>query len=218
MEERAAFLEDVRYRLEQAQTLHKRHYDKHHREVSYNVGDWALLRLHHRAPASLQQSVTGKLKPKFYGPYHVTEIINDVTVRLELPPHARLHDVFHVGILKKFNGPPPPTPPMLPPIHYGAVAPEPERAVRYRLAQGVRQVLVQWKSQSTASATWEDVEPFLARFPAFQLEDELNLEGGGRDVMWGMTYTRRQRARDIKRAAECAARAASAQEEATTSG
>jgi len=47
----------------------------------------------------------------------------------------------------------------------------------------VRQVLVQWKGESAASATWEDVEAFTAKYPAFQLEDELLLDGR-RDVMW----------------------------------
>jgi hypothetical protein len=133
-----------------------------------------------------------------------------VAVRLALPPQARLHDVFHVGVLKKLVGPPPTATPPLPPIHYGAVAPEPVRAIRTRLARGVRQVLVQWKGQSASSATWEAVEPFLSKFPSFQLEDELNLEGG-RDVMWGHTYTRRRRARDIRRAAERASNAVHAQ-------
>jgi hypothetical protein len=31
MEERDAFLADVRHRLEQAQAVQKKHYDKHHR-------------------------------------------------------------------------------------------------------------------------------------------------------------------------------------------
>ena len=92
------------------------------------------------------------------------------------------------------------------PIHYGAVALQPERAVRYRVARGVRQVLVQWTGQSAASSTWEDVDDFKAKFPRFQLEDELSLGGEG-DVMWGKTYTRRRRARDVRRAAERAARA-----------
>ena len=86
MEEREAFLTDVRYRLEQAQAVQKRHYDKQHRPVSYEVGDWALLRPRHRAPSSLPQSTTGKLKARFLGPYRVVELINDVAMRLELPP------------------------------------------------------------------------------------------------------------------------------------
>jgi hypothetical protein len=221
MEERAEFLADIRYRLEQAQTLQKKHYDKHHREVSYQVGDWALLRLRQCAAASLPQTTTGKLKPRYFGPYCVIELINDVAVRLALPPRARLHDIFHIGLLKKFHGTPPEAPPPLPPIHRGAAAPEPARAVRTRLARGVRQVLVQWKGESAASATWEDIEPFIAKYPAFQLEDELLLDGGG-DVMWGRTYTRRHRARDVRRAAERAARAEGvrrdAQDQATTGG
>ncbi|WVZ82312.1 hypothetical protein U9M48_029587 [Paspalum notatum var. saurae] len=129
----------------------------------------------------------GKLKPPFFGPYHVTELINEVAVRLALPPRARIHDVFHVGLLKKFQGTPPVDPPPLPPLHHGAVAPEPERAVRFRLAGGVHQVLVQWKGESAASATWEDVEPFRAKYPGFQLEDELVLDGG-RYVMGGILW------------------------------
>ena len=208
MEDRDEFIADVRYRLEQAQAVQKRHYDKLHRPVSYKVGDWVLLRLRHRAAASLPQATSGKLKPRFFGPYRIVELINDVAVRLELPPRTRLHDVFHVGLLKQFVGVPPAAPPALPAIHHGAAVPEPERALRTRLARGVRQVLIRWKGEPVASATWEDVDSFVAKYPAFQLEDELVLEGG-RDVMWGQAYERRRRARDIRRATEAPRDAAS---------
>ena len=50
--------------------------------------------------------------------------------------------LFHVGVLKKLVGAPPATLPALPPIHHGAVVPEPLRVERARLARGVRQILV----------------------------------------------------------------------------
>jgi hypothetical protein len=177
MEEREAFLADVRYRLEQAQAVQKRHYDKQHRPVTYAVGDWALLRLRQRAPSSLPQQTSGKLKPRFLGPYRVIELINNVAVRLELPPQARIHDVFHVGTLKKFVGAPPSAPPPLPDIHHGAIFPEPARVERARLARGVQQVLIQWRGEPETSATWEDLDKFRATYLDFQLEDELDLEG-----------------------------------------
>ena len=135
------------------------------------MGDWVLLRLRHRPIASLDSS-TGKLKPRFFGPYQVTEVINAVAVRVALSARARLHDVFHVGLLKKWQGVPPATPPPLPVIHNGATVPEPERVERSRLARGVRQVLVRWKGEPLSSSTWEDWDTFRERFPAFQLEDE----------------------------------------------
>lgn len=61
------------------------------------------------------------------------------------------------------------------------------------LTRGVRQALIQWKGEPATSATWEDVDTFMDRYPTFQLEDELLVEGGGRDVMWGRTYTRKGR-------------------------
>jgi hypothetical protein len=206
MEEREEFLADVRHRLEQAQVVQKKYYDQGHRAVTYQVGEWVLLCLRHRSPASLNTDTTSKLKPRFYGPYRVLEIINEVAIRLKLPARARIHDVFHVGVLKKYQGTPPQATPPLPPLHHGAVTLEPARAVKNRIARGVRQVLIQWKDQSPASATWEDVDTFSAKFPTFQLEDELPLEER-RDVMYGHTYARRRRARDVRRAAERAARA-----------
>ena len=203
MEEREEFLADVRHRLEQAQAVQKKYYDQGHRAVTYQVGEWVLLRLRHRSPASLATDSTGKLKPRFYGPYRVLELINEVAVRLELPARARIHDVFHVGVLKKYHGTPPQVTPPLPPLHHGAVTLEPARAIRTRLNRGVRQVLVQWKDQSPASATWEDMDTFTDKFPTFQLEDELLLEER-RDVMYGHTYARRRRARDVRRAEQAA--------------
>jgi len=156
------------------------------------VGDWVWLRLRHRTPASLQGVTKGKLRPRFFGPYCVAAIVNDVAYRLELPPRARLHDVFHVGLLKKFVGTPSDAPPALPPVHHGATQPVPERASRARLARGVRQVLIHWQGEPAASTTWEDLEDFQERYPTFQLEDELLFQGG-RDVMWGKHYSRRAR-------------------------
>jgi len=167
MAAREELLADVRYRREQAQAVQKKFYDRLHRPVSYVVGDWVLLRLRQRAASSLPQASRGKLKARFVGPYQVTECINPVAVRLTLPPRAKLHDVFHVGLLKKFVGAPPATPPPLPTTHHGAVTPEPEEAVRYWLARGVRQVLIRWKGQSAADATWEDVADFRDKFPQF---------------------------------------------------
>jgi hypothetical protein len=135
---REEFLADVRYRLEQAQAVQKKFYDRMHRPVSYDVGDWVLLRLRQWAASSLPQAHKSKQKSRFIEPYQVTECINQVVVRLALPPRAKLHDVFHVGLLKKFVGTPPATPPPLPSTRHGAVTPEPEQAVRYRLAKGVR--------------------------------------------------------------------------------
>jgi hypothetical protein len=212
MAEREEFLEEVRLRLEQAQDVQKRFYDNKHREVSYSVGDWVLLRLRNRPVASMSLEAKGKLQARFFGPYCVTEVINPAAVRLALPPQAKIHDVFHVGLLKKWVGAPPTSTPALPAISRGAVLPEPERVVRSRLARGCKEVLVRWKGQPASAATWEDREEFVAKYPAFQLEDELVVEGG-RDVMYGIPYTRRRRARDIRRAAErAAARSSSAQE------
>ena len=43
-----------------------------------------------------------KLAPRFVGPFKIIEVLNEVTVRLQLPKNLRkVHNVFHVSMLKK---------------------------------------------------------------------------------------------------------------------
>ena len=45
-----------------------------------------------------------KLSPRFIGPYEVLERIGPVVYRLALPPElTKLHDVFHVSLLRKYR-------------------------------------------------------------------------------------------------------------------
>ena len=44
-----------------------------------------------------------KLSPRYMGPYEIVEIIGKVVYRLRLPPElAKIHDVIHVSMLRKY--------------------------------------------------------------------------------------------------------------------
>ena len=178
LRDRDEFLSEIRERLQIAQDVMKATQDKSRRELEFAVGDWVWLRLHHRSASGITPSSPSKLAPRFYGPFQIAARVGAVAYRLRLPETARVHDVFHVGLLKKFIGTPPTELIQLPPIVRGRVVPTPQRAVRARLNRGIRELLIQWKGSDPAEATWELLSSFVATYPEFQLEDELFLGVG----------------------------------------
>jgi len=163
--------------------------------VEFAVGDWVLLRLLHRPAQSLVPGKRSKLSPCFAGPYQVLERIGAVAYRLQLPDGARIHDVFHVGVLKPWRGTPPTILPALPPLRHGRLLLKPERALKAQLRRGTWLVLIKWTGLDESEATWEPIDDFKTRFPDFQLEDELFV-GEGTDVMVGKVYHRRDKSGD----------------------
>ena len=158
--------------------------------MEFAVGDWVWLRLLNRTTQSLLPAARKKLGPKYAGPFQVLERVGPVAYRLQLPENARIHDVFHVGVLKPFIGTPLATTPTLPLLQLGCTLQQPERVLRSSLHRGAWHILVQWAGMPAAEATWEPVDAFRATHPSFQLEDEL-FPKGGRDVMVGKQYHRR---------------------------
>ena len=98
------------------------------------------------------------------GPFKVTEVVGKVSYRLALPPEVRMHDVFHVSLLKPFKvsssfpNRPLPSSKHFVPGHAEIPFYEIEKFVGVRphpTKKRIRQFLVRWKNYSPADDTWE---------------------------------------------------------------
>jgi hypothetical protein len=91
----------IRDRLKIAQTRQKSYADSKRREVTYEVGDRAYLRVSPLRGVK-RFGVKGKLAPCFVAPFNVLAPKGEVAYELELPESlSAVHNMFHVSQLKK---------------------------------------------------------------------------------------------------------------------
>ena len=81
----------------------KSYVDLKRRDIAYEVGDKVFLKVSSWRKI-LQFAKKRKLSPRFIGSYEVLERIGPVAYLLALPPElAKLHNVFHVSMLRRFR-------------------------------------------------------------------------------------------------------------------
>lgn len=149
---------NAQHHIQKSQDRQTRYANKLRRDVQYSVGDLVLLSSDGlKLPSASDQAK--KFQAKFYGPYKVLEVMSDLTYKLDLPRHMRIHPVFHVSKLKLFHDDPrhPDKPePVL-------VSGQPEYFVRSILKHRpahlprhqAKSYLVEWEGYPLEDATWE---------------------------------------------------------------
>ncbi|XP_071921812.1 uncharacterized protein [Coffea arabica] len=161
----------IRQRLQTAQSQQKSYADHRRKDLECEIGDKVFLRV-----TPLKGKIKGgkgkKLQPRYIGPFGILQRIGKVAYRLELPASlSRIHDVFHVSLLKKYH--PDPTH-ILPPedIELDGFLAYEERLIRIldRKVKDLRNkqiplVKVLWKHHEMEEATWELEKDMQEKYP-----------------------------------------------------
>ena len=148
-------IQDARHYLENAQQRMRGQADRKRRHVDFKQNDMVMLSSKNVA---LKGVGTPKLLARWLGPFKITEMVGKVAARLELPDTAKMHDVFHVSLLKPYKDggrvqlPPAPI----------VVDGETEYVVEQILAHRQRgkdhsktEFLIKWKDYAVEHNTWE---------------------------------------------------------------
>ena len=105
---------ECKHAIEWSQEVSKRAYDQwKHDNPGFQSGNLVWL----KATNLATNEPSLKLTSKCHSPFHIKDKLSDLTYRLELPAHWKIHNVFHINVLSEAcpdmipnrrNPPPPP--------------------------------------------------------------------------------------------------------------
>ena len=179
----------IRENLKTAQSRQKSQYDRHHKDMTYELGDQAYLRVT-PLKGTHRFGTKGKLAPRYIGPFRILAKRGEVAYQLELPPHlSRVHDVFHVSQLRRcfsdpIRGVDHETLDLQDNLTYREypvrILDQAERVTR---RQNIKFLKVQWSHHSEREATWEREDRLRLEYPTLfpstpESRDEILSSGG----------------------------------------
>ena len=159
--------EDVTHALEnlkRAQDRQKRYADRRRRDMELQVGDEVLLSTRN-LPVQGAAGGSSKLGPLYCGPFKILEKYI-AAYKLDLPPHMKIHPVFHVSQLKLYRKPKEAERTYTKPEPIMSASGEPEYEVdeiinhrkRKRGTKTKIEYLIVWKGYPVHESTWEPEE------------------------------------------------------------
>jgi hypothetical protein len=190
-----ALLQELKSHLIQSNNRMKQYADDKRREVTFQVDDCVYLKLQPYRQHSVFLRAHQKLANKYFGPFQINEKIGPVAYRLALPAESKIHNVFHVSLLKRKHGEDPSISSTLPPYSddTGPLI-EPLQILDYRWVKRgskfVPEALVQWKHLALEDATWEDTDHLQQQCSTIHLADKDVLQGRANDSMLPQRTTR----------------------------
>ncbi|XP_052204025.1 uncharacterized protein LOC127809302 [Diospyros lotus] len=157
--------------MKAAQDRQKSYANKRRRDLEFSVGDHVWLRVMPMKGVR-QFGVSGKLSPRYIGPFEILERVGTLAYRLALPPQlSGVHNVFHVSMLRKYV----PDPQHI--IDYQTIKVREDVAYEempVNILEWKEKVLrnwsipfvrVQWQRHSPNEATWEHEDEMRRLFP-----------------------------------------------------
>jgi len=129
-------VERARQCLKAAQDRMKAYADRHRRDgPTFEVGQQVLLSSKN---IKFKHTRTRKLLPRFIGPFVIDRVVSHVAFKLRLPKSMRVHDVFHVSLLKPNRSDGTVQPPPPPEVVDGELEYEVEAVLAHREKKGTR--------------------------------------------------------------------------------
>ncbi|KAL1919526.1 uncharacterized protein VTP21DRAFT_2219 [Calcarisporiella thermophila] len=89
--------------LVEAKSRQAQYANQDRRQEKFDIGDKVMISTANIQLASQSQRPTRELQHKFIGPYEIIEKISAVAYKVKLPDSLRIHPVFHISLLKRFN-------------------------------------------------------------------------------------------------------------------
>ena len=175
---------ELQKNLKAAQDKQKCYVDLKRKHKEFWVGDHVYLRFKPKK-SSLKRGSCKKLAPRFCWPFQVLERIGPVAYKLALPVHLKIHNVFHVSLLKKYVYD------LAHIIDWNVVQVEPKGEFQVEPAcildkkeivlknRVITWVKVQWKHFRPEEATWELEDEMWMKYPS------LFSEPMGENEHWG---------------------------------
>ncbi|WMV08186.1 hypothetical protein MTR67_001571 [Solanum verrucosum] len=157
--------------------------DVRRRDLEFQIEDWVFLKV---SPMKglVRFGKTGKLSPRYVGPYKILKMVGTVAYELELPAElGAVYPVFHISLLKKCVGDPTSivpleSVPVKDSLTYEDVPVQIiDHHVRRLSDKEVASVKVLWRSQLVKGATWEAETTMKVKYPQLFPSDSIPASG-----------------------------------------